>query len=449
MGKISFRNKKLLFFTILFITHKVYGFRVVLDPGHGGRYLEPNSVYGDKYDPGSVTFMEGYRPGAGVTGLNENEDVYEISLLVKDFLDLTLTKEGRNTFYQILKKYDNSARPPTEPIEAILSRKAGYLERYREIDYDINRDYRLYDHDDLLDQNPVEGVISRINTLKPDLVVSLHLTGGNPGKYGGMAAVIAPSYKIFQNAMDYVKGNDQQRKDIKKSFIDGPYGKWFISEHGRTNFEWFLCDSWIYFTGYWSNVDGLNPDLEKFRGYRQNMITWNYRDESLFNNNPYVSNIGHLKYFKPEGKFWEREKSDPETWRRDGGPEGYGGDNLYASQELLRFLRKGLVVNHVKSSVNLPEIAPPYISTWSVPTYVNAVSAFLELAYLDNKYDFNRIVKYKKVHAEAIAVGIYSLLQGTKSQASAKQNKLPWGMPVDFTKYKTYKNVNYFEMVRD
>jgi hypothetical protein len=112
MGKISFPSKILFLFSALFISNKLYGFRVVLDPGHGGRYLEPNSIYGDKYDPDTAKFMEGYRPGASVTGLNENEDVYEISLLVKEILDLTLTDEGRNLFYQILKKYDNLAVLP-------------------------------------------------------------------------------------------------------------------------------------------------------------------------------------------------------------------------------------------------------------------------------------------------------------------------------------------------
>ncbi|MDH4261971.1 MAG: N-acetylmuramoyl-L-alanine amidase [Spirochaetia bacterium] len=451
MGKISFRSKSFFLFTVLLVSNKLYGFRVVLDPGHGGRYIEPNSVYGDKYEPDKASFLEGYRPGASVSGLNENEDVYEISLIVKEFLDLTLTEKGRYTFYQILKKYDSSAKPPVEPIEALISRKSGYRSRYWEIDYDINRDYRLYDHEDLLSHESVEGVISRINALKPDLVVSIHLTGGNPGRNGGMAAVITPSYNVFYNAIDYVKADEQKRNSIRESFSNGAYGKWFISHHGRSAFEWFLCDAWIYYTGYWSVVDGLNPDLEKFRGFRHNMVTWSYRDESLLNNssmnNPYISKNAHLKYFKPGGKFWEREKSTPENWRREGGLEGYGGDNLYASQEILRFIRKGLLVNYVYNSRNLPEIVTPYISTWSVPTYVNAVSAFLELAYLDNKYDFNRILKYKKIHAEAIAVGIYSLLQGTKISESAKVKMMPWGNSIDFTKYKTYNNSNYFDIV--
>jgi len=457
MGKISSLSKILFVFNILLVSNQVYGFRVVLDPGHGGRYLEPNSIYGDKYDHDSVSFMEGYRPGASVSGLNENEDVYEISLLAKEILDLTLTPMGRHEFFQILKKYGTAAlppaEPPVEPIETLISRQDGYRARYWEIDYDINRDYRLYDHQDLLSGETIEGVISRINAMKPDLVVSLHLTGGNPGKYGGMAAVITPSYKTFMHAVDYVRAGDGERKKIQKSFTDGPYGKWFIGNHGRSAFEWFLCDSWIYFTGYWSTVDGLNPDIDKFRGYRQNMITWNYRETSLEDSpglhNPYVSKSAHLRYFRPEGRFWLREESQAESWRRDGGPQGYGGDNLYASEELLRFIRKGLLVNHVYSAWNLPKIEPPYISTWSVPTYINAVSAFLELAYLNNSRDFNRISKYKKEHAEAIAVGIYSLVHGIKAPPSAQKSLMPWGKPIDFQKYRTYQNQNYFEMARD
>ena len=415
--------------------------------------MEPNSLYGDKFDPNTARFMEGYRPGASVEGLDEFEDVYEISVLVKEILDLTKSPEGKIDFHKIVKKYDSSAETPKDDIEVFISRKPGYRQRYWEIDYDINKDYRLYDHEDLHTQKPVEGVISRINNLKPDLTISLHLTGGNPGKFGGMASVISPGYHVFYRAIDYVNSNDAQRKKIRKSFEEGNYGHWFISQYGRSSFEWFLCDSWIYFTGHWSTPDGLNLDTSKFRGYRQNMVTWNYRDESRLNNsisdNPDIALLNHLKYFKPQGKFWEREKSDPEMWRREGGPEGFGGDNFYASQEILRFIRKGLLVNKIYAQPYLPEIVEPYISTWSVPTYVNAVSAFIELAYLDNPYDFKRIRNLKKIQAEAIAVAIYSLLQGTKSPTSAKQQKLPWGKPVNFSKYKTYKDGDYFQLVRD
>ena len=447
MAIISYLNKITGICIFFWITSNINGFRVVIDPGHGGRYMEPESVYGDKYDPDAAGFLEGYRPGASVSGLDENEDVFAIALLVKEFLDLTNTVEGRKKFHKILKKYDPNVRIPDQAIEVFISRKPGYRARYWEIDYDVNRDYRLYDHHDLITNTPVEGVISRINQLHPELVVSLHLTGGNPDKLGGLSSVITPAYNTYQYAIDYVTSSKENRKIVQQTFLKGAYGSWFTNKYERTPFEWFLCDSWIYFTGYWSQIDGLDPDGTKFRGFRQNMITWNYSDEEKSVGNPETP--GHLKYFKPTGKFWEREKSDPELWRRDAGPEGYGGDNLYASQELLRFIRKGLLVNSVKTPWSLPKIIAPYISTWSVPTYVNAIAAFIELAYLNNPHDFARIERNKKVHAEAIAVGIYSIFYGTKSQESARKKDLPWGTPVNFKKYMDYSKGNYFNLVRD
>ena len=351
--------------------------------------MEPEAVFGDKYDPVSGLFLEGYRPGASIHGLNENEDVYLIAEYVKEFLDLTRSVEGRKKFLKILQKYDPKAKLPTESIEVYLSRKPGYRENYWDIDYDVNRDYRLYDHLDLLTQEPVEGVISRINNLKPQLVVSIHLTGGNPDKLGGMSSVISPSLNTYSKALEYVKADEKERKNIKKKFEKSAFSNWFISQHGRSNFEWFLCDSWIYFTGYWSQNDGLSLDEQKFRGYRQNLVTWKYQDEDWINksagNNPNTAYAKDLKYFNPEGLFWEREKGEAEKWRREDGFEGYGGDNFYASQEILRFLRKGLLVNNVYNKSNLPRIVEPYISTWSVPIYINAISAYIELAYLDNK----------------------------------------------------------------
>ena len=153
---------------------------------------------------------------------------------------------------------------------------------------------------------------------------------------------------------------------------------------------------------------------EKFRGYRHNMVTWRYQDKSGWylkakKHPKWSSYARELKYFTPKGAFWRRERLQPEAWRRENGPEKYGGDNLYASHELLRYLRKGLLVNHIENKNTLPEILEPYFSTWSVPSYINAISAYLELGYLDIKADYNRLLKYKKIYAEAIAVGIYSL----------------------------------------
>lgn len=441
-----------LFLTLFSFTQHLYGLRVVLDPGHGGRYVEPNAVYGDKYNPFTGLFMEGFRPGASIDGLIENEEVYAIAQKAKEILDLTMTIEGRVKFYEILKKYDPNALLPTEGIEVFLSRNSGYMENYWSTDYDVNRDYRLYDHQDLLDQHHVPGLISRINQLKPVLVVSLHLTGGNPDKRGGMSAVITPGYDTYKTALKYVRAaTEQERKTIRENFLKGSYGNWFISHHGRDHFEWFLCDAWIYFTGYWSKPDGLSADFDMFRGYRQNLISWSYQDKNWLKTAnqhlAYTPYSTQLTYFSPQGKYWERERNQAESWRRENGPEGYGGDNFYAAEEILRFLRKGLLLHKLYNASNVPPIVEPYISTWSLPTYINAISAYLELAYLNNIHDHSRILKQKEVHAEAIAVAIYSLLYGTNMPKDSRQKDLPWGKRLDLAKYQSYHNKNYFSQV--
>lgn len=39
-----------------------------------------------------------------------------------------------------------------------------------------------------------------------------------------------------------------------------------------------IADAWIYFNGYWPNQAGTESNVERFEGYRANMITWRYKD---------------------------------------------------------------------------------------------------------------------------------------------------------------------------
>ena len=39
--------------------------RVVLDPGHGGAYISPTRLYGDKFDIQRGHYLDSYKPGAG------------------------------------------------------------------------------------------------------------------------------------------------------------------------------------------------------------------------------------------------------------------------------------------------------------------------------------------------------------------------------------------------
>ncbi len=418
-------------------------FVVVLDPGHGGLTISPKELYGDKFNPLTNKFADHFRPGAYSFGLAEHEEVYEIAYRAKKLLDLTKTEAGRKQFHQILKKYNKRAAFPKGTVEVHLSRGASYQRQYKKIKDDLNGPYRMFDYPDVKSGETKPGRLSRINKLKPHMVVSIHLNGGGNPRNGAVGSVITPSHQTYKKAIAYVKGSASQRQRIRDQFMKGPYRGWIDSCGRRTRFQQFLCDAWIYYTGYWSKKNGLSPDLNIFRGYRHNLVSWRYADSGDWfleakrhrPNSPYSRSLRNIKL---EGPFWQRERRQEERWRRENGPEGYGGDNLYASQEILRYVRKSLLVNKVDTYRTLPVMKSPYLSTWTIPTYVNAITAFLEIGYLTSKRDSQRILGSREVYAEAIAVGVYSLCYSLKQPKSNKRKQLPVGKQLDFAKYKDY-----------
>ena len=429
---------------------KIRPYRVVLDPGHGGFDMSPSSIYGDKFDLISRKYLDRFRPGAYHNGVFEYEETYALARMIQDHLFLTQSKEGQKIFRGILKKYTRKSIKKIQPIEAFLSRANSFPNLYLDIKDDPNAPYRLYDYPDVHTGKMKKGRISVINSFRPQLVVSLHLTTGKKNTVGALNAVITPGFDTFKMALEYAK-KPRRRSRVRAKFKKSDYANWFQTR-GRDHFQSFLLDAWIYFSGYWCDINALKPIEEKFRGYRHNMVTWRYRDPANWHFRarrhlrwtPYAKN---LRYIRLKGAFWQRERSDPESWRREAGFEGYGGDNLYASHELLRYIRKGLLVNHVEKENTLPEILEPYLSTWSVPTYVNAISAYLELGYLDIDADYQRLLKNKKVYAEAIAVGIYSLFFSLKQKKKTLEKHPPRGRAIHFNKYIDHKNGNYFDKV--
>jgi len=422
---------------------------VVLDPGHGGRVSSPLAVYGDKYDAITGKYQDKFRPGAYYKGIWENEAMYDIVFRAREILNLTLEEETQPEFEKILSRY-GKASGGIKPVQAHLSREQSAPDIYFDIRKDLNAPYRLFDYPDIETEKHNLGTISRINALKPQLVVSVHLTASEGGRNGAMAAVITPGYKTFNIARDYANSSAAKRRELRQNFLRSQWGNWFIAAQGYDPFESFLCDAWIYYTGGWSNPSGLSPKKDSFRGYRQNMISWSYADDADWwkqaGNHPkgtrYDSN---LSSFKPDGPFWKRETSQPESWRREGGPEGYGGDNFYASQEIMRYMQTAFIQKGIDTEATSPELRKPYLSTWSVPTYVNAVAAYLEIAHLLSSRDRMRMTKHRDVYAEGLAVGVYSLVYPVEIKSKGKNR--PIGKPVDFQKYKSLPQGNYFEAV--
>ena len=309
----------LLFSSHLFSENKTKGsfiqriprYLVVLDPGHGGLHMKPISVYGDKFDLLSHEYKDKFRSGANYKGVAESEITYLLARIIQKYLFLTQSKNGQQIFGDILKKYTQVTVEEIHPIEVFISRKNTYPNNYFKIKNDINAPYRLYDYLDIKSHKIKKGRISNINSLQPDLVISLHLTNGKKNKMGALNAVITPAYTTFKMAIDYVK-NPGQRSQIRKKFKKGPYSNWFLSK-GRNHFQSFLLDASIYFTGFWCTKNCLNPIKDKFKGYRHNMVSWRYQDKPNWHlkarkHQKFTPYAKSLKYIRLNGGLLAKRK---------------------------------------------------------------------------------------------------------------------------------------------
>lgn len=433
-------------FYISVFSNPIKKFTVVIDPGHGGVKVDEVSFLGDKFDTINQRYIENYKDGARHKKRTEMEIVLEVGKDVHEILQLTKTEKGFKKFQSYIKLFSNTESPWIE-IDTHLTRKDSYKDnKFREKD-DKNAKYRLYDFPDFKTGKNSLGRISYINSLKPELVLSLHINSMNGGSgSSGMGAVIAPSYKTFE----LLKRVSEQKESISE-FNKLEWKNWLISKESWNRIENAIGDTWIYFNGYWPTRDGKETDRAAFEGYRYNMITWRYRDNEGWekrikdSSGPY--SISH-KGFKAIGKFWDRERGKFELMRREGGYEGFGGDNHYASTEILRFLQFGLRIN-IDENDKFKEPSPilrPYISTYSVPTFINAISAYLELGEITSDKDMYFLTKKKKKTAIAIAVGIYSLFHGLEIKKE-EFPFLPKGKKIDFEKYNLQSGKTYFEEV--
>jgi hypothetical protein len=246
--------------------------------------------------------------------------------------------------------------------------------------------------------------------------------------------------------------NISQNKADPKEFLNSAWSNWMIFQPKWSPLENAIADAWIYFHGYWTNKKGDKPDLKRFEGYRYNMVTWKYKDDEGWENEvkdvegPYA--LRH-ELFRPIGRFWDREKSKLEIMRREGGLEGFGGDNHYAGAELLRFVQYGLRLQVNKDLDTYTEPNPilkPFISTYSLPMLINAISAYLELGDIRSEKDIYFLTKKKKKIAVALAVGIYSLFQGLEVK-ELDFPYIPKGKRIIFEKYVTKTGESYFQDV--
>lgn len=419
---------------------------IVLDPGHGGLSLQPREIHGDRYDPISGEYLDDFKDGASYRKLEEHAIVYRIARKAKKLLNLCSTDGDYQKFFQILRRYTDSS-----PVRIIIN---PHMSRGDSTDSDAirnrrdpNGEFRLFDFPD---ENGImqAGRISRINALKPQLVVTIHVAARGPGDYRGLNPIIVPPYKMLFKGLRYLREEITSRKFLYNS----KYGDWFSESSRRSDFHWFLKDVSAYFTGHTIREDN-SINIEDFRGYRHNMVGWQYRDhwgwEYIAQYHPAGTRYAQsYRTFTPNGKFWKRERSIFERYRRDGGIEGYGGDNYYASAEIIRYILLSLSLKKKGRLHKDEKLTKPYISIWSVPIHINAISAFIELGYLRVRSHRRMLTKRQNEIAEGIAVGIYSLLAGLELKEFNFKYQ-PKGKSIDLKKYYFPNEENYFTIVTD
>ncbi len=428
-------------------------YKIIVDPGHGGIEQTPYEDYGDKFDTISNRYLEPYKGGAKYKNETERDIVLNIAKEVKKVLDLTHTEKGFKKFRSYVKLFSDQD-PEWIRIDSVMTRTDSYTDRkFREKD-DKNASYRLYDFPEYGTGKMQKGRISFINSEAPVMTVSLHINdqggGSNVKNRGGMGVVLAPSYNIFEEIRQISEG-----KTSKDHFLSGPWKNWVISHGDWSRLENAMADAWIYFHGYWPTQNGKATDILRFEGYRQNMVTWKYKDDAGWENRVFSEKKGPYamehKNFIAKGRFWEREKSKYESFRREDGLEIYGGDNHYAGMELLRFIQYGLRLQTDEKTDRFTEpakIVHPYISTYSLPTLINSISAYLELGEIRSDRDIYFLKHKKKKMSVCIAVGIYSLLNGLEVRSKQDFPYIPKGKKLDLGKYITEKGTYYFMEAR-
>lgn len=388
--------------------------RLVIDPGHGGRPEKAGLTEGDHWDIKAGKFLTRYNYGAYHGGEEEHRIVLDICRKAFDILKSANTDEGWREFARLLASY--GVRRPEEyrriNFDVSLTRDGSYESPEHTGEANVNRHFRLFDSPESFDgaKKPSKelhpGRMSKINAMTPELVLCVHVNSSTNPATRGQASVIIPGYHVF----DFVK-TVKTRLGVKSALTYFWVLAWFYPDNPVfSNLSRLINDCETYFTGRRSD--------NRFQiGKRWQMVKWRYCKDDEYDN---------LLNFRDNDSYWKRERSDFESMRRDGGPAGAGGDNFYASEELIKFIRFGLWQDYITSGARgisstaelrapgeyLGAHGAPFISDWALPQMVNAVTAYVELGYIENDADRYFLTAKKDVIARSIAVAAYSLCEG-------------------------------------
>ncbi len=419
-------------------------FRVVIDPGHGGVYLNDRKKHGDRFDMITAEYLDNFAEGANYKGIYEKQIVYNIALKTIQLLSYCSKDGDFEKFKIIMKKYSDSNIKKIY-IETMISRHESVNHDQIKNSDDPNAQYRLYDYPDS-DGDIIKGRISKINEYKPHLVVSLHLARSAPPDYKGMNGIIVPPYNVLKKGLLRLKSGETG-KDLNDNNI---LRSWFKESNTVSPKYSFFKDTAQYFTSYGLKKN-FKSDYEDYSGYKYNMVTWKYSDDPLWDlvaekhpvNSRYSSDYNS---FREEGRFWEREQSVFEEYRRGTGFKDFGGDNYHATYEIIKYVLFSLNEAGISNKDKIP--GKPFVSTWSIPMLINAISAYIELGYLDRKWDRDVLLNRQDAIAEGVAVGIYSLLSGVDNIKGKFKHK-PSGKLIDLKRYNITKEKSYFDIVTE
>ena len=389
-------------------------YRIVLDPGHGGVSERASQNKGDHWDIKARGFLTNYNFGAACNGECEHAIVLDICSKVLNILQKANTDEGWREFSRMLSEY--GVMRPEEYRRIKFNVKMSRADSYESLKYkgddNVNRHFRLFDSPESFDakkkpsQKLFPGRMSKINAETPELVLCVHVNSSTNLSMRGPASVIIPGYRVF----DFVK-TVKDRLGMRSAMTYFWILSWFYYDNmvlGKLSDLINDCDT--YFTGKRTATKGSI-------GKRWQMVKWRYSEDDEYNN---------LLSYKNPDSYWHRERSAEESMRRDGGPLGFGGDNFYASEEVLKYVRMGLWKEYAASGVKsagetaavktpneyLGNHGRPFISDWALPQLINAVTAYVELGYLENTEDRNILLNKKDIIARSMAVSTYSLLCG-------------------------------------
>ena len=286
----------------------------------------------------------------------------------------------------------------------------------------------------------------------PDLTVCLHINGASTKSARGIHCLFVPSFDHFDNVRRMLL-----KKKIEK---DTEWKKtnrcWFKHSGDRSRTQWMFNDTWTYFTGYGCSIDGTKVATATDIGNRHEDIQWRYASPKRSSRKITIDT-------EFNGPFWKREQSDFEKYRRSGGMCGYGGDNLYSGMELVNYTKMALwrdrmnsVQKTRKTKVTFTKamadsfLGPrhrPVAADWAIPLFSNSVTAFLEVGYITNSKDFAILRNKLDVIADGIAIGIFSLKKGLKSEKIDSLKDIPSGKAIKWDNYVKADGSSYFEEI--